>query len=150
MQSNSDFNDLLHEFYAADVRFLIVGAYAVARYSRPRATADFDLWIDNDRDNARRVYAALGRFGAPLDDLTVDDLTSDDCVFQIGVAPARIDILTAIDGVDFATAWEHRETTLWGGVPVSYIGRDDLIANKRVTGRAKDLADIEMLEKDRP
>ncbi|GAC1412149.1 MAG: hypothetical protein NVSMB64_22360 [Candidatus Velthaea sp.] len=148
MRISSDFADLLREFNAARVDYLIVGAHAVARYARPRATGDFDVFIDAAAENATRVYDALIRFGAPLHGIDVADFTSDDLVFQIGVEPVRIDILTAIDGVTFQAAFARRETGILDGIPVAYIGRDDLIANKRAAGRPKDLADLRRLEAD--
>lgn len=141
-----DFRDLLRAFVAREVRFLVVGAYALAVLGRPRATGDLDLWIEARPANARRALAALREFGAPLDDLTAADLATPGVVFQIGVPPLRIDILTAIDGVEFAAAWHRRLTSDFDGVAVAVIGRDDFLANKRATGRLKDRADAERLE----
>jgi hypothetical protein len=103
-----DFRDLLHAFVAREVRFLVVGAYALAVHGRPRATGDLDLWVEPTRDNAARAYDALREFGAPLHDLTPEDLATAGVVFQIGVEPMRIDILTQISGVGFADAWPRR------------------------------------------
>ncbi len=148
MKINSDCADLLREFNAVAARYLVVGANAVGYHGRPRATADFDIWVDRTRANAERVYRALGTFGAPLHDLTVEDLTSDDLMFQMGVAPYRIDIITGIDGVQFDDAWQRRSEDRIEGEPIHVIGRDDLIANKRACGRPKDLADLELLTSD--
>jgi hypothetical protein len=144
-----DFRDLLHAFAARNVRFLVVGAYALAVLGRPRATADLDIWIEATAENAERAYAALRDFGAPLQALTVGDLSVPGVVFQIGLPPLRIDILTQISGVDFATAWPRRQAATFGDVAVSVIGREDFIANKRATGRLKDLADAERLQRHR-
>lgn len=149
MKINSEFSDLLRSLNAESARYLIVGAHAVNYYGRPRATIDFDIWIDRGRENATRVYRALAVFGAPLDRLSVDELTSDDLIFQIGVAPIRIDILTDVSGLAFAEAWPNRSEDAIDGVVAFFIGRDDLIKNKRATGRPKDVADVERLEHDR-
>lgn len=142
---NPDFVALLRELSAAEARFLIVGAYALAHHARPRATGDLDLWIDAIPENARRVYDALGAFGAPLTDLSEADLTQPELVYQIGIAPRRIDILTSLTGLSFGEAWESKEPGRLGEAECFYIGRDALIRNKRALGRARDLADLEAL-----
>jgi hypothetical protein len=142
---NPDFVDLLRAFSAADVRFLIVGAYALAHHGRPRGTGDLDVWVDATPDNATRVMQALAAFGAPLSEVTEADFAQPGVVFQIGVPPGRIDVLTDLTGLTFADAWKGRERGLFGEVLVDYIGRDDFIRNKRATGRAKDLGDIDGL-----
>ena len=140
-----DFRDLLRAFVDHEVRFLVVGAYALAVLGRPRATGDLDVWIEATPGNAERTYAALLAFGAPLHDLTPEDLATAGVVFQIGLPPLRIDVLTAISGVTFATAWPRRVEATFDDVPVAIIGREDFLANKRATGRLKDLADAERL-----
>ena len=140
---NPDFVDLLRAFVAADVRFLIVGAYALALHGRPRATGDLDVWIDATQENAARVMRALAAFGAPLTDVSVDDFSRPGVVFQIGVPPGRIDILTELTGLTFAEAWPDRTRRAFGEIDVDFIGREAFIRNKRATGRAKDLGDIE-------
>ena len=140
---NQDFVDLLRALSAADVRFLIVGAYALALHGKPRATGDLDVWIDATPDNAQRVMRALASFGAPLTDVSVDDFSSPGVTYQIGVAPARIDILTELTGVTFAEAWPERMRRPFGDVDVDFIGRDAFVRNKRATGRTKDLVDVE-------
>lgn len=139
---NRDFAEMLAALSGAGADFLVIGAHAVAVHARPRATGDLDLWVRPTPANARRVWQALETFGAPLHELTRDDLTADELVFQIGVAPNRIDILTTIGGVTFDDAWPRRTVVrLWDqSVPV--IGREDLIASKRAAGRPQDLADI--------
>ncbi|HYN64232.1 MAG TPA: hypothetical protein VES36_06470 [Candidatus Limnocylindrales bacterium] len=143
---NPDFVDLLRAFSAADVRFLVVGAYALALYGRPRATGDLDIWIDPTPENATRVMRGLAAFGAPVHDVTEADLTRPGVTYQIGVVPGRIDILTELTGVEFAEAWPDRVRRPFGDVDVDFIGRDAFIRNKRATGRPKDLGDIEGLE----
>ncbi len=147
MDLAADFRDLLRAFSDHDVRFLVVGAYALAVHGRPRATGDLDVWVDPTPENAERAHAALSAFGAPLDDLTVADLTTPGLVFQIGVAPLRIDVMTRISGVDFAGAWSRRVQASFDDVAAPVLGRQDLLANKRATGRLQDLADIESLER---
>jgi len=144
---NPDFRDLLRAFTDAEVRYLIVGAYAVSAHAEPRATGDLDLWVEPTAQNAALAYAALRAFGAPLHDLTEADLARRGVVFQIGIAPRRIDILTSITGVEFGEAWAGRVAVEYAGVPCHVIGIESLLENKRRLGRIKDLADIELLER---
>jgi len=141
-----DFVEMLCALSAAEADYLVVGAHALAAHGRPRATGDLDLWVRPTRENAERVWAALARFGAPMGDLTKDDLASPGIVFQIGIAPHRIDILTAIDGVEFEEAWSARSRVELEGNGVPVISREHLIRNKRATGRAQDLVDVTWLE----
>jgi hypothetical protein len=143
---NKDFRDILSAFSEEKVEFMLVGAYAVAAHGVPRATGDIDLWIRNSSENAERVWRALKKFGAPLSDLTKDDLTSPDTVIQLGVTPRRIDILTLITGVGFAEAEPERLIVSIEGIEVPVIGRTHLIQNKRAVGRPQDEADVARLE----
>jgi hypothetical protein len=143
---NQDFIDLLHAFIAAEVRFLIVGAYALALHGRPRATGDLDVWVDATPHNAARVVRALAEFGAPVGEISEDDFTKPGVVYQIGVAPGRIDILTELTGITFAEAWADRLRRRFGDVEVDFIGLASFLRNKRALGRPKDLADIEGME----
>lgn len=143
---NPDFVDLLRAFNAANVRFLVVGAYALALHGRPRATGDLDVWIDATRENAALVIDALRAFGAPLADVSVEDFAREGIVYQIGVPPGRIDILTQLSGLTFGEAWRDRIRRPFGEVEVDFIGREAFLRNKRATGRAKDLGDIEGME----
>ena len=140
---NQDFVDLLRAFAGADVRFLIVGAYALALHGRPRATGDLDVWIDATPENAPRVMSALSTFGAPLQEISADDFSREGVVYQIGVPPGRIDILTQLTGLTFAEAWPDRVRRPFGDIEVDFIGRDAFIRNKRATGRARDIADVD-------
>ncbi len=142
---NPDFAEMLRALSAAGADFLLVGAYAMAAHGVPRATGDLDIWVRPARDNAARVLRALATFGAPLGDLTAADLATPGTVFQLGLAPRRIDILTAIDGVTFETAWRRRVRGHLDDVNVPVIGRTELLRNKRVLGRPKDLVDIGLL-----
>jgi len=143
---NRDFHDILSEFCAAGVEFLLVGAYALAAHGLPRATGDIDLWVRCEVQNSQRVIEALARFGAPMAEVSVDDFRSPGVVFQIGVAPRRVDILTSIDGVEFDQAWPHRIEAELEGLRVPVISREHLVRNKRASGRPKDLADASWLE----
>lgn len=145
---NEDYRDMLSAFAEEGVRYLLVGAFAMAAHDKPRATGDIDLWVEPTLENAVRVLRALARFGAPLGGLAPEDLAAPDVVFQIGVAPRRIDILTSIDGVAFGEAWPERLAARVAGLEVPVIGRRHLVVNKRATGRPRDLADAEALEAD--
>ena len=147
---NPDFRDLLRALCDAEARFLVIGAYAVSIHAEPRATGDLDIWVEPTAENARRVYAALQRFGAPLHDLTVGDLAVTDVVFQIGLPPRRIDILTSITGVTFAEAWPDRVEATYGDVRFPVIGLGALLRNKQALGRPKDLLDIDLLRRRAP
>jgi hypothetical protein len=143
---NRDFLDMLSALSAAGAEYLVVGAHAVAVHARPRATGDLDIWVRPTPENAERVWSALEAFGAPLDHITPADLTSDDLVFQIGVAPGRIDILTNIGSVGFEDAWRNKVAIDLDGRSIPVIGREELIRTKRETGRPRDLADLAELE----
>ncbi len=142
-----DFRDLLSAFNARSVEYLVVGAHALAAHGYVRATGDLDVWVRPEPMNAKRVLEALRQFGAPLQDLTEADLTTSGTVFQIGVAPLRIDVLTGIDGVTFDEAWPDRMTAKFVDLPVSVLSARHLIKNKRTVGRAQDIADVEWLER---
>ena len=142
---NQDFLDLLSAFAAHDVRFLIVGAYALGVHGRPRATGDLDIWVEPTAENAGRLVAALTDFGAPLTEVSAEDFSRPGIVFEIGLPPVRIDILTELSGVAFEEAWPGRVMAPFGPAETPFIGRDAFIRNKRATGRARDLGDLESL-----
>ena len=144
---NPDFRDLLRALSDAEARFLVVGAYAVSAHAEPRGTGDLDVWVEPNAQNAGRVLAALRAFGAPLSDLTEQDLATEGIVFQMGVPPRRIDILTSITGVRFDEAWPERIELRYGDVDVPIIGLRALIRNKQAVGRPKDLLDLELLRR---
>jgi len=145
---NPDFKDLLSALNAHEVEYLVVGAHALAAHGHIRATKDLEVWVRPSADNAERVLRALAEFGAPLQDLRADDLSEPGVIFQIGVPPVRIDVITEIDGVDFESAWAERLESTLGDLPVHVISRRDLIRNKKASGRLQDLADVERLERD--
>ena len=143
---NHDFRDLLSEFNEHQVEYLVVGAHALAAHGHVRATKGLDLWVRPDAANAGRVMAALKAFGAPLEDVNEKDFAGPGLIFQIGVPPVRVDVLTSIDGVSFGEAWPARLTANFAGLTVPVLSRQHLIQNKRTSGRTQDLADIERLE----
>lgn len=143
---NPDFRDMLSEFSAHEVDYLVVGAYALAYHGLPRATGDIDLWVRCSPENAERVREALMAFGVPSDMFSVDDLRQTGSVIQIGVAPRRIDILTSIDGVEYDDASLGKIIAEIEGIRTPIIGKHHLIENKRASGRPKDLADLAWLE----
>jgi hypothetical protein len=144
---SSDFADLIAEFSARDVEFLVVGAHAVAAHGHVRATKDLDLWIRPSPENARKVMEALVAFGAALFDLTEEDLATPGVVFQLGTAPVRIDLITRATGLEFDEAWASRVSSVFQGQPVNLLSLDHLLVNKRQAGRLQDLADVEALER---
>jgi hypothetical protein len=143
---NRDFVEMLSALSAAGAEYLVVGAHAMAAHGVPRATGDLDIWVEASAANAARVRDALVRFGAPLHDLTLEDLATPDTVFQIGLPPARIDVLTSISGVSFEEAWPRRMTVPMEGLEIPVLGREDFLRNKRAVGRPKDMADIALME----
>jgi|SoiMethySBSTD1v2_1073268.scaffolds.fasta_scaffold1334000_1 hypothetical protein len=150
-EANEDFVDMVRCLGAEGCEFLVVGAYAVAAHGAPRATGDIDLLVRPSPDNAARVYRALLRFGAPVEQhgVTAHDFEIAGMVYQIGLPPRRIDLLTEISGVSFEEAARETIVGSLGGVQVPCIGLDALIRNKRSAGRTKDLADAEVLEEIR-
>lgn len=142
---NRDFSDLFAAFNEAGVKYLLVGAHAVAFHAEPRYTKDLDVWVEASMENAARVHAALCAFGAPMSGVSEADFAQPGITLQLGVAPNRIDIATAIDGVHFEAAWPNRSETRYGEQRISVIGREDLVANKRAAGRPQDLLDLDIL-----
>jgi hypothetical protein len=143
---NEDYRDMLQALTDEKVRFLLVGAYALAAHGYPRATMDIDIWVRQSPENANAVLRALKRFGTPLQNLAVQDLQRDGTVFQIGVAPRRIDIITAASGLRFEEAWARSLAVDLEGIEIHILSLTDLICNKRASGRTKDIADAEALE----
>jgi hypothetical protein len=145
---NDDFRDMIASLLAAGVEFLVVGAHALAAHGIPRATGDIDLFVRADAANAARVIRALRSFGAPIDQhgVAVADFERLGTVYQIGLPPRRIDLLTEISGVSFDSAWASKIAVTVGDLTFFVIGRDALLENKRATGRDKDLIDVRALE----
>ena len=145
MEIRTDFKELLELFNKHKVEYLIVGGYALAFHGAPRFTRDIDLFVRPTSENAVRILAALDEFGFGSLDLSQNDFTTPGMVVQLGVPPVRIDIITRLSGVLWEKANAGKVPGLYGDVPVFFLGRDDFIANKKATGRAKDAADIEAL-----
>ena len=143
---NEDYKDMLQSLFDEKVRFLLVDVYAMAAHGYPRTTMDIDIWIMPSSQNADAVLRALHRFGAPLQNLTKEDLQKDGTIFQIGVAPRRIDIITAASGLEFEETYGRSLSVNLEGIEVHIPSLDDLIRNKRASGRTRDLADAEALE----
>lgn len=145
---NEDFLDVLRCLDEAGVEFLVVGAHALARHGVVRATGDLDIWIRCDPANAVRAHRALVAFGAPVTSagLTSEQLAEPGIVYQVGLPPRRIDVLTEISGVTFDTAWPKRVEVEIAGRQVPVLDKQSLLINKRASGRLKDLADVAELE----
>ena len=145
METQPDFRELLALFNACHVEYLIVGGYALAFHGAPRFTGDLDIFVKPDAANAQRILTALEAFGFASVGLTPNDFECPDQVVQLGVPPVRIDLITSITGVSWDEAWANRVTGRYGDMPVYYIGREQFVANKRATGRTKDVAYLEVL-----
>lgn len=142
----SDFKEFAVLLNSNKVEYLVVGGYALAAYGHPRYTGDLDFWIGTDPGNADRVLGVLDQFGFGSLGVGKADLTIPNNVIQMGYPPARIDLLTSIDGVDFVDCYQRRLTVVVDGVELGFISLDDFKINKRAVGRHKDLADLEALE----
>ncbi|MBI1908888.1 MAG: hypothetical protein HYS22_01805 [Deltaproteobacteria bacterium] len=145
MPLNKDFTELLHFLNAVHAKYLVVGAYAVIAYTEPRYTKDLDIWIEPERTNAEKVYQALKKFGAPLKNLSIEDLVNPHMVYQIGIEPNRIDILMGIGRIPFKTAWKKRKIGHYGKEKIYLLDRDHLLRAKKEAGRLQDKRDIELL-----
>ena len=146
---NEDYKEMLQILLDNEIKFLIVGAYAMAAYGYPRATGDFDIWVESSSENSKRLYRSLSQFGAPVTQITEYTFTEPGMVFQIGVAPRRIDVLTSIDGVNFKEAWKSRNEIEVENLSLPFISKNDLMKNKESTGREKDKLDAAFLKKTR-
>lgn len=149
MADNPHYKELLQLLDKHQVEYLIVGGYAVMKYSEPRYTKDLDLWVHNSPQNSAALFEALAEFGAPLehDGIAPDTFAQDEVTYQIGIAPVRIDILTRITGVHFRDAWPNRVKSTFFGVPVQFISPDDLMTNKQAVGRSADLEHLKHLRR---
>lgn len=149
MLQSQDFKELLSGLERHEVRYLVIGGYAVMLYSEPRWTKDLDLWIAIDAANARAIFAALREFGAPLAGLTERDFEAPGYFYQMGNPPLRVDVMMDIPGGDFESAWSRRNTVQLEGAAIHFISRDDLIAVKQASGRDQDLRDVALLQQGR-
>jgi len=144
---NDDYKEMLSILSEEKVKFLVIGAFALSTYGYPRATGDIDIWVEANEENSKKVLKSLIRFGAPMDKISQDDFKTKGLIFQIGVAPRRIDITTVIDGVDFEAAYPKRKMIILENIQIPIISLEDLIINKQSTGRDKDILDVKMLIK---
>jgi len=144
---NEDYKEMLQLLLEEQVDFMIVGAYALGTHGYPRATGDIDIWVKPDIINSKKLYKALARFGAPLNQIQINEFSAEGVIFQIGVIPRRIDIITKIDGVTYKEADEDKITVEIEGINVPVISLEKFIKNKMATGREKDELDIKILTK---
>ena len=144
---NKDYKEMLQLLLEEQVDFILVGAYALAAHGYPRATGDIDIWVRAEEINSINIYRALERFGAPVDQITVNDFANEGIVFQIGVTPRRIDIITHLDGVSFGEADEDKVIVKVEGLKLPILSFDKLIKNKLSTGRERDELDVKLLQK---
>lgn len=143
---NNDFREMLQCLLEEKAEFLLIDAYALAAYGYPRATKDLDIWVHASETNAPKIYQALVKFGSPLDQITREDFLREGTVLQIGIPPVRIDITTKVDGVGFEEAYPHRMELDIENLKLPITSREDLIRNKKASGRPQDLVDVEMLQ----
>ena len=142
---NPHFVEILRAFRDEGVEHLVIGAHALAAHGHVRATLDIDIWVRPTEENAARTWRALQRFRAPLSKMRCADFAEADVLYQIGVPPSRIDIMTSVTGLAFDAAWPNRITAMFGDVEAPVLGLDDMRTAKRAAGRLKDLADLEEL-----
>jgi hypothetical protein len=143
---HQDFKELLSAFNAGQVRYLVVGGYAVSFHAQPRATKDLDILIGADAENSKAVYAALAKFGAPVEGLHAQDFAEPDNFFRMGTPPVMVDIMPKISGVEFEEAWRRRvDVQIDDNLTAQFISREDLLAAKISAGRAQDLVDVDAL-----
>jgi len=145
---NKDYKEMLQILLNNKVRFLVVGAYAMGVYGYPRATGDIDIWVEASSENSEEIHQSLSEFGAPLSEVTKTTFCEEGIVFQIGVAPRRIDIITKIDGVDFNKAYSDKQKIEIEGIKIPFLSKEDLIKNKESTGREKDQLDAKYLREN--
>lgn len=146
---NEDYKEILQILLRNNVRFLVVGAYAMGAHGYPRATGDFDIWVEPSSENSKMVYDSLSEFGAPLEQISAETFTAKGIIFQIGVAPRRIDILTFIDGVEFYEAYQNKKIITVEDIGIPFLSAQDIIKNKEATGREKDKLDADYLKNNK-
>lgn len=144
---NEDYREMLQILLGNKVKFIVVGAYAMGAQGYPRATGDFDVWVEPSAENSPKVYNSIKEFGAPLREITPDSFTERGIIYQIGVVPRRIDIITFINGVDFDKAYEEREEIEVENIKIPFLSKKNIIKNKESTGRDKDKLDVKYLKK---
>ena len=142
---NLDLTELLRSLNEFRVKYLVIGGYAVSYHSEPRYTKDLDIWVEPSVGNSKKLVSTLSDYGAPVDNLAVDDFAKPGLLYVFGIPPNRVDILTSPKGCRFATAWKNKVTVSVQGVRAKFIGKNDLLKLKRAAGRAQGLIDIEKL-----
>ena len=142
---NKDYKEMLQILLNNKIKFLVVGAYAMGIHGYPRATGDLDIWVEASTGNSEKIYQSLSEFGAPLSEVTKSTFCEEGIIFQIGVAPRRIDIITKIDGVDFNKAYSDKQEIEVEGIKIPFLSKKNLIKNKESTGREKDKLDVKYL-----
>ncbi|MFH0764403.1 MAG: hypothetical protein V1927_05315 [Candidatus Omnitrophota bacterium] len=145
MRTEKDFEELLRLFNKNKVRYCVIGAYAVAFYAEPRYTKDMDIFVEPDKDNARRIIKSLAEFGFKSLTLKEKDLIRKGKIVQLGYEPVRIDLITSIEGCGFQEVWENRVIGNYGKQKTSFIGLKELIKNKKKSGRKQDSVDVSIL-----
>lgn len=145
MDTSYDYRDLFRALNKYKVEYIVVGAYAVIYYTEPRFTRDLDIWVKTDIENATKLYDALREFGAPLKGVAVKDFTDKRKIYQIGVAPIRVDIMMSLKGVRFERAWKNKKETKYADIPINILGIGELIASKRKFKREQDVLDLKKL-----
>jgi len=146
MPASLHFKELLRKLNEHQVKYLVVGAYAVMNYTEPRYTKDFDIWVEPTTANARGVFEALAEFGAPMDEVQIADFANPTLIFQIGIEPLRIDIMMGVKGLEFSNAWLQRVETRFEDVTMHLISKADLLIAKQAAGRPQDLIDVDQLK----
>ena len=147
MDLSKDYEDLFKILNAYQIKYLVVGAYAVMSYTEPRYTKDIDVWIIPDLNNVNKIHDALKEFGAPLYGLDPEDFKDKKMILQMGVPPVRIDIMINLPGVSFAKAWKNKKKIRYNNTPIYVLGREELLQSKKKAGRPQDLIDLEKLER---
>ena len=145
---NKDYKEMLQNLLNNKVKFLVVGAYAMGVYGYPRATGDFDIWVETSPENSQKIYKSLSDFGAPLNQINKNTFCEEGIIFQIGVAPRRIDIITKIDGVNFQQAYPEKQEHEIEGITIPFLSKENLIINKESTGRERDKLDAQYLRQN--
>jgi hypothetical protein len=149
MKVEKDYEEFLSLLNKHNVKYCIIGAFAVAFYAKPRYTKDIDILVEPSNDNAQKVMKALGEFGFGKIAVSIEDLMQEGNILQLGYEPLRIDLLNKLEGFQFQDIWRNRVTGVYGSEKVNIIGLDDLIRNKKMSDRPSDKIDIELLEKNR-
>ena len=144
---SSDYEDLFKTLNAFKIKYLIVGAHAVIYYTKPRFTKDLDVWVPAELNDPKKVYQALKKYGAPLTGMKPADFCDKGVIYQIGIAPVRIDIMVNVEGVSIPEAWKNKRQIRYGRTKVFVLGKKNLIQAKEAAGRPEDLTDLKRLRK---